>query len=291
MIRVKTQFHVDRPATEVFDFWTDVRNELRYNPSAIRVEKTTDGPVGLGTAWACEYRGMGPLTLSVVEYDRPRRAVRRGRARAFDFASFLTFEPTATGTHVTAEGDLAFRGPFRLLAPLLTPRLHREFARTMATFKDAAERAANASGAHKDLIRQFLDAWNARDLERAYAFLDPGIVDHEAPPGTAPGREAVRQRHALLLDALPDARIVIEDLLAEDDRVAGRFSLHGTHSGPLMNLAPTGRRVRVEIIDINRIAGGRIVERWGQTDTLALLQQLSTPPAMPGAATQPEAVA
>ena len=112
MIRTKTQFTVRRPAAEVFDFWTDVRNELSYNPSAVRVEKTTAGPVGLGTAWAGEYRGMGALTLSVVEYDRPRRVARQGRAKAFDFASFLTFEPTATGTRVIAEGELAFRGPF-----------------------------------------------------------------------------------------------------------------------------------------------------------------------------------
>jgi hypothetical protein len=105
MIRTKTQFHVGRPATEVFDFWTDVRNELRYNPSAVRVEQTTEGPVGLGTAWAGEYRGMGALTLSVVEYDRPRRVARRGQAKTFDFASSLSFEPTATGTRVTAEAS------------------------------------------------------------------------------------------------------------------------------------------------------------------------------------------
>jgi hypothetical protein len=139
VVRMATEFHVARPADEAFDFWTDVRNELRYNPSAVRVEQTTPGGVGLGTAWAGDYKGMGPLTLSVVVYDRPHYVVRRGRARAFEFASFLRFEPTDSGTHVIARGELAFRGLFRLLGPLLKPMLDREFARTMATFKQAAE--------------------------------------------------------------------------------------------------------------------------------------------------------
>jgi predicted ester cyclase len=61
---------------------------------------------------------------------------------------------------------------------------------------------------------------------------------------------------------------LIQDLIAEGDRVVGRFNVHGTHTGPFPNLAPTGRTVRVDIIDIidiidiNRIAGSRIVERW-----------------------------
>jgi hypothetical protein len=233
MIRVKTQFIVERPAPEVFDFWTDVRNELRYNPSALRVEKTTAGPIGRGTAWSGEYRGMGPLTLSVIEYKRPHRVARQGRARAFDFASFLDFEPTATGTRVIARGELEFRGPFRLLAPVLKPLLDREFVRTMATFRNAAERAVDAQAVPRALVRQFIDAWNARDLQHSYALLDPAIVDHEAPPGAAPGLEGVTQRHAALMAALPDARIVIEDLIAEGDRVAGRFSLQGHAHRPI----------------------------------------------------------
>jgi hypothetical protein len=141
VVRIGTEFCVARLADEAFDFWTDVRNEVQYNPSAVRVEKTTPGAVGLGTTWAGDYKGMGPLTLSVVAYDRPRYVVRRGRARAFEFASFLRFEPTDAGTHVIARGELAFRGLFRLLGPLLKPMLDREFARTMATFKRAAEGA------------------------------------------------------------------------------------------------------------------------------------------------------
>jgi predicted ester cyclase len=86
---------------------------------------------------------------------------------------------------------------------------------------------------------------------------------------------------------MPDARIAVEDLIAEGDRVAGRFTLHGTHTGPFLHLAATGHSVRVDIIDINRVAGGRIVERWGQTDTLALLEQLNVAPTPTAAANLP----
>jgi predicted ester cyclase len=78
----------------------------------------------------------------------------------------------------------------------------------------------------------------------------------------------------LLHSAFPDLQIEIEDLIAEGDKVVGRVTARGTHQGAFMGIAPTGKPVSFNAIDVVRIAGGKIVERWSQADNLALLQQL-----------------
>jgi steroid delta-isomerase-like uncharacterized protein len=132
---------------------------------------------------------------------------------------------------------------------------------------------------NKALIQRIVDAANARDMQAARALLDDNIVDHEAPPDAPQGIDGVRQRQTMLLEAFPDLRITTEELIADGDMVVGRFTFSGTHSGAFVGMPPTGRRIHFEGIDINRIAGGKIVERWGQTDMFGLLQQLGAAPA------------
>ncbi|MGH3604356.1 MAG: ester cyclase, partial [Pseudonocardiaceae bacterium] len=64
----------------------------------------------------------------------------------------------------------------------------------------------------------------------------------------------------------------------EDDLVVERFTASGTHTGVLMGAPPSGRRIVLDGINIFRLDGDRIVERWGQLDTLGLLRQLGLVP-------------
>lgn len=68
--------------------------------------------------------------------------------------------------------------------------------------------------------------------------------------------------------------VTVEDLIAEGDKVAARVTTRGTHTGELMGLPPTGRRVEWSGISMTRHADGRIAEQWGEFDALGLLQQL-----------------
>ena len=72
---------------------------------------------------------------------------------------------------------------------------------------------------------------------------------------------------------------MIEDVIAEGDKVAVRFTFRGTHQGELMGIPPTGKQVTISGMDINRIAGGKIAERWAVFDMLGMLQQLGVMPA------------
>jgi steroid delta-isomerase-like uncharacterized protein len=104
------------------------------------------------------------------------------------------------------------------------------------------------------------------------------FVDHDAA-GRAPDRAGFKQGIAELYVGFPDLFTEIEDLVVDPDRgsVAIRWSTTGTHEGPFMGLPPTGNRVSFKGIEIIRIHGGRIVERWGEWDGIELLQQLAQP--------------
>jgi predicted ester cyclase len=77
-----------------------------------------------------------------------------------------------------------------------------------------------------------------------------------------------------LLAAFPDFRLVIEDQIAEGDRVVTRVTFRGTHLGEYRGIPPTGRLVAYQGIAVDRIAGGKVVEGWHEADNLGLLRQL-----------------
>ena len=134
--------------------------------------------------------------------------------------------------------------------------------------------------AHKALFRRFADeALNRGNLDAIDEFMPPNFVEHEPLPVPAAGREGVKQFFAQLRSGLPDLQMTIEDLIAEGDRVVARFVVRGTHQGAFLGIPPTGKSVGFTGIDIVRIANGRIVEHWGNTDTLGFLQQLGAIPA------------
>ncbi len=78
--------------------------------------------------------------------------------------------------------------------------------------------------------------------------------------------------------AFPDGRVEVVDQVAEEDRVAVRWSFVGTHEGPLDSLPATGRKVELDGISIHRIEDGRVAETWEASNTLLFLQQLGVIP-------------
>jgi steroid delta-isomerase-like uncharacterized protein len=127
-----------------------------------------------------------------------------------------------------------------------------------------------------DLVRRLHAALlDARDPAVVDAFFADDFVSHNNPPGFPPGVEGVKQFFSMFRDAFPDVTVVIDELVADGDRVAVATTFTGTHQGELMGMAPTGKRVSVTGIDIVRVAGGRIVEHRGLTDIVGLMRQLS----------------
>ena len=92
--------------------------------------------------------------------------------------------------------------------------------------------------------------------------------------------EGVKPLYTAFLTAFPDAHVVVEDLIAEGDKVVARFTMRGTHQGEFIGISPTGKQVSWTGIEIARIEDDKLVEGWVSSDYLGLLQQLGVIPQM-----------
>jgi len=134
------------------------------------------------------------------------------------------------------------------------------------------------------IVRRYIDeVWNQRNLAVLDEIMAADSVSHDMAPGMQAGIEGLKQGIQMYLNAFPDLHFTVELEIAQGDLVATRWTSRGTHRGELMGIPPTGKTVTVTGIDINRIAGGKLVEHWGNYDMLGMLQQLGVVP-MPGAA-------
>lgn len=82
--------------------------------------------------------------------------------------------------------------------------------------------------------------------------------------------------------AFPDTKMTIDLQIAEGGKVTTRRTAHGTHKGELMGIPATGKQVTITGVGIDRIAGGRIVETWGEFDLMGMMQQLGVVPSPGG---------
>jgi steroid delta-isomerase-like uncharacterized protein len=115
----------------------------------------------------------------------------------------------------------------------------------------------------------------SRDPAALDEFFAADFTSHNMPPGLPAGREGVKAFFGMFRDAFPDVEVTIDELVAEGDRAAVATTMSGTHTGEVMGIAPTGRRVSVTGIDMVRVEDGRIVEHRGLTDTVGLMRQLA----------------
>jgi steroid delta-isomerase-like uncharacterized protein len=123
--------------------------------------------------------------------------------------------------------------------------------------------------------RYFEDVWNQGKVEVLDELLAPDYINHTpstgrpqaGPAGLKPIVLAIRR-------AFPDLHFTIEDVVVTADRVAIRTTMTGTHQGDFFGVPPTGRKIEVMQIQIERIKDGRIVEHWRVTDELSLMRQL-----------------
>jgi serine phosphatase RsbU (regulator of sigma subunit)/ketosteroid isomerase-like protein len=127
---------------------------------------------------------------------------------------------------------------------------------------------------NKVLVRRFLEAQAKGDLDAVKEMIAPHFVDHNLRPGKKPDREGYLRVVAEEQAAFSDIRYIIEDQIAEDDKVMTRWTGSGVHDrGEYQGFAPTGRGSAVKIIDVHRVEGGKIAEEWKGASTIAALQE------------------
>jgi predicted ester cyclase len=131
--------------------------------------------------------------------------------------------------------------------------------------------------ANKAAFRRVIEEGFGRgDVGVIEEIIAPDCVEHQFGMVPADGRgavNAVRFLHRLA----PDFNLVVDELVEEGDKVWGRMTATGTHTGPGLG-EPTGRRWEITVMDVCRFEGGRIVEHWGVPDRFAQLAQLGLLP-------------
>ena len=133
---------------------------------------------------------------------------------------------------------------------------------------------------NKALFRRLIEeVFNHGNTSVVDELCAPDFAEHEElPPGIAPGREGLKQIALVCRQAFPDFKFTTDDIIAEGDKVVVRSTWSGTQKGEFMGIPPTGKRVSFEVIDIVRIADGKVQEHWGRMDEMGLMRQLGVIP-------------
>ncbi|XSC47467.1 ester cyclase [Bradyrhizobium sp. RDT10] len=124
-------------------------------------------------------------------------------------------------------------------------------------------------------MNSFTDFINTANQDLATKLISPDAVFH------VPGRSEPLQGPpgyltiiGMMRAGFPDIQWTLEELVAEDDKVAARFTMRGTHQGTFLDVPPSGNKIQVKAMNFYRIADGQIIEEHGQPDLLGLLQQI-----------------
>jgi steroid delta-isomerase-like uncharacterized protein len=131
-----------------------------------------------------------------------------------------------------------------------------------------------ANEANAAALSKFAEAVNTGNYALFSDVVAPDCVDHDPAPGQAPGPDGYRALFTEMRQAFPDMKVEVAELVADEEAIAFAYTFTGTQNGPLMGIAPTGKKVTIRGLQISKFRGGKMVERWGSSDQLGMLQQI-----------------
>jgi steroid delta-isomerase-like uncharacterized protein len=128
----------------------------------------------------------------------------------------------------------------------------------------------------KDLVRRYYEAlWNRWDFALADELIAESVLFRGSLGIDVQGREGFKEYMRTVRRAFPDFHNRIEELIAENDRVAAWLTYTGTHQGAVLGIAPTGRRVSYAGMALFQVVDDRLAEGWVLGDIHGLVQQLT----------------
>ena len=133
---------------------------------------------------------------------------------------------------------------------------------------------------NKQLCRDYFTAFVAGDVGWMERHIHADFVRHD--PGLTfevRGPSGVARLHDVLMLAFPDMQVPLQDFVAEGEKVVVRLRVQGTHTGAFGDMAATGRKIDVGVLDLFQIRDGMLIEHWALFDNLGMLKQLGALPA------------
>ena len=117
---------------------------------------------------------------------------------------------------------------------------------------------------YKAIVRRYYDAFSTGGSDLLDEVVADDFVDHDPMPGQPQGLVGIKLAVDSFRSAFPDGEMVVDELIAEGDRVVARVTMSGTHRGEYAGLAGTGRAVRAEGVEVFRLADGKLAEGWSR---------------------------
>ena len=131
----------------------------------------------------------------------------------------------------------------------------------------------------KRFMQHFIEETiNKKNLDALDTLVAEDFVEHIPFPGQGPGREGLRYALGTFLSGFPDMHWMVEEQIAEGEKVVTRFTMSGTHQGEFLGITPTGKSVQVWGIVIDVVREGKFAESRIIMDMMGLLQQLGMLP-------------
>lgn len=135
---------------------------------------------------------------------------------------------------------------------------------------------SGSAQANTALMLESVEAFNAGDTERLLAVVAPDIVIHYAEMSEPlRGRETWQQGFEMMRRAFPDLEARIDDVVAEDSKVAIRLTIRGTHAEEFQGIPATGRMIHYVSHEFYRVTDGLVAEEWICSDMASLFRQLT----------------
>ena len=132
---------------------------------------------------------------------------------------------------------------------------------------------------NKAVIRKFLEeVINQNRMDRATDMVAEDFVELDPLPGQRQGREGLKEVLGMMRAAFPDIHWMVEEMVAEEDKVVTRFTWTGTHRGSFLGIPATGKSVSVKGVVIDQLAGGKMSASRMLMDSLGMMQQLGVIP-------------
>lgn len=125
--------------------------------------------------------------------------------------------------------------------------------------------------------RWFEEVWNKGRADAIDEMLDPDVIGHglvDSNGNEVRGTEAFKSFYESFRGAFPDIQVIVEDTVAEGDKIVARCTVKATHSGEGLGISPTGKSVEFSGVCMLKVKDEKIVEAWNNFDFLTMMQQI-----------------
>jgi steroid delta-isomerase-like uncharacterized protein len=128
---------------------------------------------------------------------------------------------------------------------------------------------------NKAVARRYFEAYGTGDIDAVMQFVDRNYVLHPGGGEKTMNFDERRRDELVFFSAFSDIQAVVEDQIAEGDKVVSRITMHCTHTGTYQGIPATGKQITITYTDIALFKARKIVEEWVEFDMMSILRQIS----------------